>query len=107
MGLYSVAWDGSVALALKFLGRMPSQRAKVLAKLGEDASATLILRARYLCMISHRQLLIAQKVYESVVRMGYRAAAEHAARTGINTSVYPALSKVVRTFNPHARPRSR
>jgi thermostable 8-oxoguanine DNA glycosylase len=93
--------------ALKFLGRTAGQRSKVLRKLDAEAAASIILRARYFAIVGHRQMLIAQRIYENVVGSGYRAATEYAARTAINTSVYPDASKVVRSFNPYARPRSR
>lgn len=82
--------------ALKFLGKTPLQRDKNLSKLNERAAATLILRARYLCIVAYRQIQLANHVAEGVVGSGYRAAAVFAARTAITTTVFPSPSKVVR-----------
>lgn len=99
--------DAEEESALTFLGRTVGQRSKVVGKLDADEAACLILRARYFALAACQQLQIAQRMYQSVVGTGYRAAAEHAARVAINTSLLPEPSTVVRRYNPYARPRMR
>lgn len=84
------------AKALKFLSQTPSQRSKVLAKLDPSAAATLILRARYLCMMSYNAMNFAENFFY-VPGKGYREAAEYGARMALGASFAPRGSDVMRS----------
>lgn len=86
--------------ALKFLSQTPSQRTKAVARMGDTEAAVLILRARYLCMMSYAAMQFAEDV-SHVKGMGFRAAAEYAARIICGKSFVPAGSSVVRTGYRH------
>ncbi len=92
--------------ALKFLAQTPSQRDKALRKLDETAAAVLILRARYLCMMSYKAMNFAEEFFY-VPGKGYRSAAEYGARLAIGASFAPSPTSVVRGASPYVRPRLR
>jgi hypothetical protein len=90
--------------ALKFLSQTPSQRGKALGKLDDTSAAVLILRARYLCLMSYKAMNFAEEFFH-VPGQGYRSAAEYGARLAIKASFAPPGTSVVRRFSPYSRPR--
>lgn len=88
--------DGEeVSKALKFLKQTPSQRLKAVAKMDAAAAATLVLRARYVCMMGENAMEFAENFFY-VVGMGYRQAAEYSASHALKANFHPDLAKVVR-----------
>jgi hypothetical protein len=91
--LFHIAGE-EVAKVLKFLKQTPSQRLKTVAKMEDAAAAALILRARYICLMSANAMDFAENFFY-VVGMGYRQAAEYAARHAIGANFHPRPEEVV------------
>ncbi len=81
--------------AVGFLAHTPSQRHRTLDRLDDDdAAATLLLRARYVGLLSHAAFEIADGLAD-VRGSSYRSAAERGARLALGVSMAPSLEDVL------------
>lgn len=80
--------------ALKLLSQTPSQRGKRLARLDDENTAVLLLRARFLGLRSQRAIQLAEHL-SYLPGSGYRDAAERGARAAMNWSPDPRPEEVL------------
>ena len=92
-GLLGIGRDDAQK-ALKLLSQTPSQRDRTLARLDDDAAATLILRARYLGLLSHGAFQIADRLAD-IRGSSYRGAAELGARVALGAGLAPSLEDIM------------
>lgn len=92
-GLFDMGQD-DVLKAIKLLSQTPSQRDRTLGRLDDEAAATLILRARYVGLMSQAAFEIADGLAD-IRGSSYRSAAERGARLALGVSMAPSLEDVL------------
>lgn len=84
--------------AYTVLASTPAKRDKILARVGNEMAATVVMRARYLGILAGRAMEMADE-FEFIPGQGYRAAAEYAARSAARLKAEPTLSEILPGWN--------
>lgn len=86
--------DDQKAAAFKCLSATPSQRNRMLSRLGETATARVVMHARYLGLVSFAAVKLADDL-SYVPGKSYRDAASHCARRAMDAKIDPSLESVL------------
>lgn len=92
-GLFGMPYDDALT-AIRLLSQTPSQRDRTLGRLDDDAAAMLVLRARYLGLLSHGAFVIADGLAD-IRGSSYRSSAERGASLALSVPMAPSLEQVL------------